>query len=85
MAAAPVTLISGDLRGLLARGPLPAEACPLLGADRLHAFRIALAPEVLLLARIRLRAAENLSGATPCTRRASSSAAGGSPIPSSVS
>ena len=41
-------LESGRLVEEARLGPLPAEACPLLGADRLHAFRIALAPEVLL-------------------------------------
>jgi CO dehydrogenase/acetyl-CoA synthase gamma subunit (corrinoid Fe-S protein) len=41
-------LEAGELAAQARRGPLPAEACPLLTPDRLHAFRIALAPETLL-------------------------------------
>ena len=41
-------LESGRLVEEARRGPLPPEECPFLTADRLHAFRIALAPEALL-------------------------------------
>ena len=41
-------LEDGRLAEEARRGPLPPEACPLLTRDRLHAFRIALAPELLL-------------------------------------
>jgi len=39
---------SGRLAEEARRGPLPPETCPFLTADRLDAFRIALAPDVVL-------------------------------------